>query len=196
MKKIIISESLVKEENEDLSQYKIDDNYYLYKGDRKIHLSDSKEDLINFLKKYKPELISYFKLQDKKQANNKKRKATDVKILWVPMNQKVMKSKFPSFNFHLKSGILVKINPKIIQGLDPAPATWTDDEGNIRQFKKGGTIDENKPIEVKAEKHGNEYDFYLYDGNHRIKQALLNGDKYIRALVETDNYHDFMEKFS
>lgn len=47
-------------ESEDLSEYHYDENYYLYKNNEKVFLSNSKSDLINHLKHNKPELINYF----------------------------------------------------------------------------------------------------------------------------------------
>jgi hypothetical protein len=39
----------------------------------------------------------------------------------------------------------------IIDGLDPTPSTWLDDDGQEHKFKKGGKIAQNAPIEVKFE---------------------------------------------
>jgi hypothetical protein len=67
-----------------------------------------------------------------------------------------------------------------IHGLDPTPSDWTDDEGNVRKYKKGEPI--TKSIEVVYDVNNDIY--LLQNGNHRIKQAKLNGDKYIRAFIQ------------
>ncbi len=64
-----------------------------------------------------------------------------------------------------------------IDGLEPTPAA-SDDEG----YRKGRII--KQPIEVVYEAAEDKY--YLYGGNHRITQAKLNGDKFIRAFVQPD----------
>lgn len=69
-----------------------------------------------------------------------------------------------------------------IEGLDPSPADWTDEEGNVKPFKKGQKI--NSSIEVIYDSFDDVY--YLQNGNHRIKQAKINGDKYIRAFIQPD----------
>lgn len=79
---------------------------------------------------------------------------------------------------------LIPINK--ITGLDPEPSDWTDDYGNVKQFKKGEKI--NTPIEVIYDSVNNIY--YLQNGNHRVKQAKINGDKYIEALVEPNNQNE------
>ena len=69
-----------------------------------------------------------------------------------------------------------------IEGLDPEPADWTDDAGNVRSYERGEII--KTPIEVIYNARNNIY--YLQNGNHRVKQAKLNGDMYIRAFVQPD----------
>ena len=69
-----------------------------------------------------------------------------------------------------------------ITGLDPEPKDWTDDFGNVRQFEKGEKI--KIPIEVIYDSYDDLY--YLQNGNHRIKQAKINGDKYIEAFIQPD----------
>lgn len=69
-----------------------------------------------------------------------------------------------------------------ITGLDPDPSDWTDDSGNVRKFEKGQPIE--KSIEVIYDSFDDLY--YLQNGNHRIKQAKINGDKYIRAFIQPD----------
>lgn len=64
-----------------------------------------------------------------------------------------------------------------IDGLEPTPAA-SDEEG----YRKGRII--KQPIEVVYEASEDKY--YLYGGNHRITQAKLNGDKFIRAFVQPD----------
>lgn len=69
-----------------------------------------------------------------------------------------------------------------IVSLDPEPADWTDNEGEVRQYTSGQEI--KIPIEVKYDRENKTYD--LYDGNHRIKQAKINGDTHILAFIEPD----------
>jgi hypothetical protein len=85
-------------------------------------------------------------------------------------------------NYNVQHGMLMLIPVDKIDGLDPSPADWHDDEGNVRDFEKGETI--NKPIEVWYEPDRDV--FLLQDGNHRVKQAKLNSDKYIKAFVQAD----------
>jgi 8-oxo-dGTP pyrophosphatase MutT (NUDIX family) len=66
-----------------------------------------------------------------------------------------------------------------IEGLDPEPSTW----GDGYEFKKGEEI--KSSIEVIYDKDRDIY--FLQNGNHRIKQARVNGDKYIRAFIQPDN---------
>lgn len=54
-------------ENQDLSTYTIDDNWYLYKDGARIFSATSKNDLINYLKYKKPELLDYFNLKQNKE---------------------------------------------------------------------------------------------------------------------------------
>lgn len=103
------------------------------------------------------------------------------------LTQPEMGSIFPSFNYNLQHGMLMKIPIDQIDGLDPEPADWGDGE----EFVAGKEID--KPIEVWYEE--NQDKFILYDGNHRIKQAKLNNDKYILALVQAKSrniYNSFI----
>jgi len=86
-------------------------------------------------------------------------------------------------NYHLAHGMLMMIPVNSIDGLDPEPSDWSDDEGNYRDFEKGQTIE--KPIEVIYDQDSN--GFLLQDGNHRVKQAKINGDSYIKAFVQADN---------
>ena len=97
------------------------------------------------------------------------------------LTQPEMASMFPSFNYHLQHGMLMKIPIDQIDGLDPEPADWGDDEGTYHDFTAGKEV--TKPIEVWYEEDQDK--FILYDGNHRVKQAKVNNDKYILALVQT-----------
>lgn len=85
-------------------------------------------------------------------------------------------------NYHLQHGILALIPVNKIDGLDPEPGDWTDDEGNVKSFISGTKID--KPIEVMYDETNDNY--ILYDGNHRVKQAKTNGDKYIKGFVQAE----------
>lgn len=69
-----------------------------------------------------------------------------------------------------------------IVGLDPSPKDWTDNYGNIRKYTRGDKI--NSSIEVIYDSNDDLY--YLQNGNHRIKQAKLNGDQFIRAFIQPD----------
>ncbi len=64
-----------------------------------------------------------------------------------------------------------------VSGLEPTPAA---SDGN--PYVKGKPI--IQPIEVAYDKLNDTYT--LYGGNHRITQATLNGDKFIKAFVEPD----------
>jgi hypothetical protein len=78
---------------------------------------------------------------------------------------------------YFSEAILLDIPVEKIIGREPIPASYVDEDGTERQF-----LDKRKifvPIEV-------EYDdgqFVLYGGNHRLRQAEINGDKYIKAFV-------------
>lgn len=69
-----------------------------------------------------------------------------------------------------------------IVGEDPSPKDWTDDTGEVNPFEKGGKI--NSSMEVIYDSGDDIY--YLQNGNHRLKQAKINGDYYIRAFIEPD----------
>ena len=68
-----------------------------------------------------------------------------------------------------------------IEGLDPEPADWSDDNG-IHNYEPNDN--ELEPIEVKYDKSNDVY--YLQNGNHRIKQAKINNNKYVLAFIEPD----------
>lgn len=99
-------------------------------------------------------------------------------VLGQKLSQKQMADMSKSFTYSLSHGYLKMIPISKIVGLDPEPASWVDGEGNEREFKKGTLITE--PIEVIFD--GGQY--YLQNGNHRIKQAKVNGDKFIKAFVQ------------
>lgn len=69
-----------------------------------------------------------------------------------------------------------------VVGEDPSPADWTDDNGNVKKYVAGDSI--NSSIEVIYDADTDVY--YLQNGNHRLKQAILNNDKYIRAFIQPD----------
>lgn len=123
------------------------------------------------------------------------------KILSQPMSQSQMASKYPNFNYNISRGILMSLPVAIITGLDPTPADWVDDSGENREFTKGNRIPQDKPIEVMFDWNGedpndpNSYDFTLYDGNHRITQAKVNGDSHILALVDPNGNYGKLLKF-
>ena len=69
-----------------------------------------------------------------------------------------------------------------IVGEDDEPKDWTDSSGNVNPFEVGGKI--TSSIEVIYDSGDDSY--YLQNGNHRLKQAKMNGDEYIRAFVQPD----------
>lgn len=81
--------------------------------------------------------------------------------------------------YPVSHGVLTNIPVDSIQGLDPEPADWTNDAGEVKQFIPGEKI--LNPITVEHDSGV----FSLLDGNHRVKQAKLNGDKTISALVHS-----------
>jgi hypothetical protein len=109
-------------------------------------------------------------------------KPLDIKVLFNKIyNQKEMVDS--GANYHLQHGMLMMICVDDVDGLDPIPGSWGDDEGNDREFVKGESLS-NKPIEVIHDNLNNI--FILYDGNHRINQAKINNEKYIKAFVQAD----------
>lgn len=78
---------------------------------------------------------------------------------------------------HLARGYERYIPVDQVDGLEPTPAAA---EG--KPYFKGQPI--TQPIEVAYDKGQGKY--MLYAGNHRMTQANINGDKYIRAFVEPD----------
>jgi len=87
-------------------------------------------------------------------------------------------------NYHLQHGVLMMIPVDKIEGLDPTPGSWSDDEGEYHDFEPGVDLSDTKPIEVHYD--SNLDSFMLYDGNHRITQAKLNQDQYIKAFVQAE----------
>jgi hypothetical protein len=87
-------------------------------------------------------------------------------------------------NYNCYHGMLMMIPVSKIDGLDPVPGSWLDDNGEEHDFKKGGKPSQ-KPIEVWYDKDNDVYT--LYDGNHRVNQAKINGDKYIKAFVQAES---------
>lgn len=74
-----------------------------------------------------------------------------------------------------------------IVGLDPEPADWTDDNGDVHEFLPGQEI--KSPIEVIQD--GDQY--LLQNGNHRVKQANVNGDHVILALVQPERLSENLQ---
>lgn len=74
---------------------------------------------------------------------------------------------------HLSKAVKMEIPVSEIDGREPVPAM----EGG---YKKGTEI--TQPIEVVYDKEQGKY--MLYAGNHRVKQAEVNGQKTILAFVE------------
>lgn len=87
---------------------------------------------------------------------------------------------------------LLRIPIDKIEGLEPDISDWVDEKGNIRRFQKGERI--RIPIEVEYHKDGDT--FILYNGNHRVKQAKINGETSILAFVEVANKdYDSLQKY-
>lgn len=151
----------------------IDDfeNYEIIKLDNGKIIKYSKNDFMKWL-------FYGYGSSDEKNTN----KQLDFKIIDNKIySQEEMVKK--GANYHLKHAILMLINIDDISGLDPVPGSWVDNEGNDREFKKGESLSD-KPIEVIYDKINNI--FLLYDGNHRINQAKINNEKYIKAFVQSD----------
>lgn len=85
----------------------------------------------------------------------------------------------------LSHAIFLNIPIKDIIGREPIPSSYVDENGIERQFigKKEIIV----PIEVEY----NDGKFELYGGNHRLRQAEINGDKYIKAFVYCHNREDY-----
>lgn len=115
----------------------------------------------------------------KKAENTKKLKPliVDMRVL----TQKEMVSM--GGNYHLRTGMLLKVPVKMVDGLDPTPAGYYNEKGEYKSFRKGKKI--TIPIEVIYDS-GMDV-FSLQDGNHRITQAIKNGDDYILAFAEAEN---------
>ena len=62
LRKIIAIREYLNENIEDLDRYTIDDNFYLYKDNVRQFSSTSKKDLVQYLQKNNPELITKFGL--------------------------------------------------------------------------------------------------------------------------------------
>lgn len=73
---------------------------------------------------------------------------------------------------YLSKAVLKKIRISKIDGREPIP------EPN--SYKKGKPI--TQPIEVEYQYKTGKY--ILYSGNHRVKQAEINGDEYIPSFVQ------------
>ena len=87
-------------------------------------------------------------------------------------------------NYHLSHGMLMMIPINKIDGLDPTPGGYYDDDGEYIDFTPDKEI--TKAIEVVYDEGQDLYT--LYDGNHRVTQAKMNGDKHIKAFVEADKH--------
>jgi len=96
---------------------------------------------------------------------------------------------------YLSEAMLVYIPLSKITGRDPVPRTFVDESGEEREFKKGRKI--TAPIEVLTDDLES---FALYAGNHRVRQAEVNGQEYILAFVECssgniDDYSKLGQKY-
>ena len=76
---------------------------------------------------------------------------------------------------HLSHAVEMDIPLHKIDGREPVPEM----EGG---YKKGTPI--TQPIEVQYQSENDKY--MLFAGNHRVKQAEVNGQTHIKAFVEHD----------
>lgn len=88
---------------------------------------------------------------------------------------------------HLTDAVLLNIPLDKIDGRDPIPADYVDEKGNVSQFRPGKKI--NVPIEVEWNNASDT--FVLYGGNHRVRQAEINGDSSIIAFVQADDVEEY-----
>jgi len=116
------------------------------------------------------------KKQKKQEKNTLKPKILSLKIYTQPEMVSM------GANYHLHHGMLMMIPIEKIDGLDPEPGGWTNDDGEYQDFEPGQKI--KKPIETIYDEYHDK--FILYDGNHRVLQAKTNGDKYIRGFVQAE----------
>lgn len=77
---------------------------------------------------------------------------------------------------HLGRAVEMDVPLHKIDGREPVPAM----EGG---YKKGRQI--TQPVEVMHQAHTDSY--MLYAGNHRVRQAEVNGQSHIRAFVEPED---------
>ena len=85
----------------------------------------------------------------------------------------------------LPDAVFVYIPVNLITGKEPVPRNFVDKEGKEQEFTPGRKVE--VPIEV-------EYDngqFVLYGGNHRVKQAEVNGQQSIPAFVYCRNGDEY-----
>ena len=175
----------------ELSDFSLDDNLNLYRGEKRLYSPDSKNDLIRFLAFNIPALVAHFGLDQapaKRSSSNLNSKLLSRQVFTQAEMVKL------GGNYHLEHGLLMMIPVDKIDGLDPAPGSWSDDEGNEYEFQKGVDLFDAKPIEVH---YDSDQDlFMLYDGNHRVTQAKLNQDQYIKALVQAtkQDYQRWLQK--
>lgn len=167
-----------------LDDFYIDDLYNLYRGEKRLYSPDNKKDLIKFLEKNIPELIAHLGLRGE-NSNKNNEKIISPKLLSTQIFTQPEMVKMGA-NYHLQHGMLMMIPVDQIEGLDPTPGSWTDDEGHEKKFQPGVDLSNAKPIETHYD--AGQDAFLLYDGNHRITQAKVNGDQYIKGFVQADKH--------
>ncbi len=90
------------------------------------------------------------------------------------------------------NAVLINIPLSMITGREPIPADYVDEGGEVKQFERGGKI--KVPIEVEW----NGESFVLYGGNHRLRQAEVNGQDSIWAFVyseDSDEYGKLLREY-
>lgn len=121
------------------------------------------------------------RLYDSKAKDNKDVVEVTEKTIRLDFNKIYNYNELLSYgnNAGFPHAILLNVPLHSITGLDPEPADWTDDYGNVKQYTAANRI--NKPIWLEFDRDSG--NFIMLDGNHRYKQAKLNGDETITAFV-------------
>jgi 8-oxo-dGTP pyrophosphatase MutT (NUDIX family) len=167
-----------------VSETKIEINKdgYVFENGRRMYSANSYTDGYDYIKRYYPEIVDKFinpKPKKERQSGSVIPQTLILKRSGIITKQQMIKE---GANGYLSTAFERYIPIDKIEGEDPENATWTDDEGFDREFYKGEQI--KTPIEVIYEK---EFDRYiLYGGNHRLKQARMNGQRYIAAYIQPD----------
>ena len=160
----------------------IDSNGYVFESGRRMYSANNYADGYDYIKRHYPEIIEKFinpKPKKEKRSSDIFPQALILKRSGVISKQQMIKE---GATGSLSTAFERYIPIDKIEGEDPENASWTDDEGFVQDFEKGIQI--KTPIEVIYE---NEFDRYvLMNGNHRLTQARMNGQRYIAAYVQPD----------